>query len=81
MGALALRGNSFWGKFRDPSGAIAKLAAIPPDRVSVALAGPGAEPVYTLLSDQGVSTHGPEDIIHFKGVSFDGVHGVSPPGG
>ena len=78
VGALALRGNAYWGKFRDPSGRLAQLAAIPPDRVSVALAGPGAEPVYTLLSDQGVSQHGPEDILHFKGVSFDGVYGVSP---
>jgi len=79
VGALALRGNAYWGKFRDPSsGAIAQLAAIPPDRVSVALAGPGAEPQYTLLSDQGVSRHGPEDILHFHGVSFDGVYGVSP---
>lgn len=78
VGALALRGNAYWGKFRDPTGRIAQLAAIPPDRVSVELAGPGAEPVYTLLSDQGVSQHGPEDILHFRGVSFDGVYGVSP---
>lgn len=78
VAALAMRGNAYWGKFRGPDGSIAQLAAIPPDRVSVKLAGPGAEPIYTLLSDQGVSEHTSADILHFKGMSVDGVYGVSP---
>jgi phage portal protein BeeE len=55
VGALALRGNAYWGKFRSPDGAIAQLAAIPPDRVSVALAGSG---------DRAPRAHARHESIH-----------------
>lgn len=78
VGALALRGNAYLGKFRDVNGDVAQLAAISPDRVTVKLAGVGGEPLYTLLSDQGVSEHTSADILHFRGLSADGVYGLSP---
>jgi len=81
VGALALRGNAFLGKFRDYSGRVAQLAPLSNDLVSVSLAGPGGEPRYTLVSGAGVSEHGSEDILHIRGaLSVDGIHGVSPVG-
>jgi len=78
VGALAMRGNGFLGKFRDVDGNVAQLVPISPDLVTVSLAGVGGEPVYTLLSEGGVSEHTSADILHFKGLSVDGIYGVSP---
>lgn len=77
VGALALRGNAFLGKFRDGDGEIVQLGLLPPDRVQVELV--RGEPVYTLTHDTGEQTrHGTEDVLHFKGLSMDGIVGLSP---
>jgi len=80
VGSLALRGNAFLGLFRDASGALAQLAVLSPDRVRVDLA-PGGQPRYTITDDQGrMTTHTTRDVLHFKGLSMDGVMGLSPIG-
>jgi HK97 family phage portal protein len=34
--------------------------------------------VYTLSRREGVSEHGPEDVLHIRGMSADGLTGLSP---
>jgi HK97 family phage portal protein len=75
VGSLALRGNAYLGKFKN-EGAIEQVALLPPDRVRVALI--RGEPLYTLTSDRGETVHTSADILHFKGLSMDGVVGLSP---
>lgn len=79
VGSLALRGNAFLGKYRNGEGEIEQLGMLPPDRIEVELR--GGLPFYTLTSDKGRRTvHGPTDILHFKGLSVDGLVGLSPIG-
>lgn len=79
VGSLALRGNAFLGKYRNGDGVIEQLGMLPPDRIEVELK--GGMPFYTLTSDRGRRTvHGPTDILHFKGLSVDGLVGLSPIG-
>jgi HK97 family phage portal protein len=73
---MALAGNCYWAKYRDPSG-IVQLGAIPADRVAVELV--GGEPFYTIHLDTGPSVHGTFDIVHMRmPVSLDGILGASP---
>lgn len=77
VGCLALRGNVFLGKFRNAEGEVEQLALLPPDRVAVELV--GGSPVYTLTSDRGEQTmHTTRDVLHLKGLSLDGLMGLSP---
>lgn len=77
VGSLALRGNAYLGKFRNREGEVAQIALLPPDRVRVELI--AGEPVFTLTNDRGEqTTHTVTDILHFKGLSVDGVTGLSP---
>jgi len=74
---LALDGNTFLAKYRDPDGQIIQLGALDPTRVTVALE--RGEPVYALSRPDGVTTrHGVEDIIHLRAMSVDGLVGLSP---
>lgn len=73
---LNLHGNGFIGKYRKGD-QVEQLGLLAPDRVEVELK--AGRPVYTLTGPQGQrSTHGPEDIVHVKGISIDGVLGLSP---
>lgn len=77
VGTLALRGNAFLGKFRNGEGEIEQLAMLPPDRVRVEIK--GGLPLYTITHDSGRETvHGTADVVHFRGLSLDGVLGLSP---
>jgi HK97 family phage portal protein len=77
VGCLALRGNCFWGLYRNGEGEIEQLGVLSPDRVQVEIK--GGLPLYTLSHDDGKqSVHGTEDVLHFKGLSLDGVLGLSP---
>ena len=69
---LNVLGEAFIGKYRSDS-EIVQLALIHPDRVKVELR--GQRIVYTLDSR---TEHGPEDILHIKGMSSDGLRGLSP---
>jgi HK97 family phage portal protein len=73
---MALSGNSYWAKYRDPTG-IVQLGAIPADRVAVELV--GGEPFFSISLDTGPSVHGTFDIVHIRmPVSLDGILGASP---
>jgi HK97 family phage portal protein len=73
---MAISGNSYLAKFRDPTG-IVQLGVIPADRVAVELI--GGEPFYSVHLDIGPSVHGTFDIVHLRmPVSLDGILGASP---
>ncbi len=77
MAHLQLYGNAFIGKFRDAEGRVEQLALLHPDRVTVELR--DGRLVYTVNDGFGrQSEHGVEDIVHVRGLSTDGLVGVSP---
>jgi len=77
MAHLQLYGNAFVGKFRDADGHIAELGLLHPDRVTVELR--DGRLVYTVNDGFGrQSEHGVADIVHIRGLSTDGLVGVSP---
>jgi HK97 family phage portal protein len=73
---MAVRGESFLGKFRNGDGFIEQVAPIPPDRVDVEVI--GGEPFYRLSLESGATLHTTADVLHMKLLSWDGVRGVSP---
>jgi HK97 family phage portal protein len=68
-------GNAFFAKYRS-EGSIVQLGLLDPRQVEVDLR--GSRVVYRLSRQEGVSEHGPEDILHVRGLSTDGVRGLSP---
>ena len=70
---LNVYGEAFVGKFKDGGDTIAQLALLHPDRLKVELR--GQRVVYTL---DGQTEHGPDDVLHIKAMSSDGVRGLSP---
>jgi len=72
---LNVHGDAFIGKYRADN-EIVQLACIPPDSIQVELR--GQRVVYTLDTLHGRTEHGPEDILHIKGMSHDGLRGLSP---
>jgi HK97 family phage portal protein len=77
VGCLALRGNCFLGKYRNREGEVEQLGVLPPDRVQVEIK--GGAPRYTLTRDDGRQTvHDSSDVVHLRGLSLDGVVGLSP---
>jgi len=76
MTTLAVHGECFVGKYRSADGEIAQLVLISPTMIGVELR--GQRIVYVLDSLKGRTEHGPEDILHIKGMSADGLRGLSP---
>jgi HK97 family phage portal protein len=72
---LNVHGNAYLGKFR-ADGEIVQLGLLDPTQVRVELS--GQRIVYTLSRREGVTEHGPEDILHIKAMSADGLAGLSP---
>jgi HK97 family phage portal protein len=72
---LAIHGEAFVGKYRSDN-EIVQLGTIPPDSVEVELR--GQRIVYTLATQHGQVEVGPEDVLHIKGMSMDGLRGLSP---
>lgn len=72
---LNLYGDAFLGKFRS-EGSIVQLGLLDPQRVSVEMR--GQRVVYTLRRDGGETEHGPSDVCHIRGMSSDGLRGLSP---
>ena len=72
---LNIFGECFIGKYRSDR-EIVQLGLLPPESVQVELR--GQRIVYTLDSAQGRTEHGPADVLHIKGMSLDGVRGLSP---
>jgi HK97 family phage portal protein len=75
MVGLLLDGNTFIGKFRS-EGSIVQLACLDPQSVTVEQR--GSRIVYTYSRPEGISEHGPDDIVHVKAMSQDGLRGLSP---
>lgn len=74
---LAGYGNAFVAKLRDDRGTVMQLWALHPATVQVEVV--RGEPRYTVMREQGVSQHGPDDILHIRlAASLDGVTGLSP---
>ncbi len=75
---LNLFGNCFLGKFRDADGRLEQLGLLHPDRVQVEQV--NGQPRYTVGDAKtGRQTHhGVDDIVHVKGMSVDGLVGLSP---
>src|SRR3954453_8461352 len=67
---LNVHGDCFIGKYRS-DGEIVQLACIPPDSVQVELR--GQRVVYGLSTVNGQTEHGPDDILHIKAMSLDGL--------
>ncbi len=77
MAHLALWGNAYLGKFRGEDGRVEQLGMLHPERVTVELR--AGMPLYTVTDGEGhESLHGVEDITHIKGLSLDGLTGLSP---
>ena len=72
---LNVHGNAYVGKFRS-EGEIVQLGLLDPTQVRVELS--GQRIIYTLSRTEGVTTHGPEDVLHVKAMSADGLAGMSP---
>lgn len=70
---LQLHGEAFVGKYRS-DGEIVQLGLIDPLGLDVELR--GQRVIYRLMS--AGSEHGPADILHIKGMSADGLRGLSP---
>jgi HK97 family phage portal protein len=74
---LNLYGNAYLGKFRNPEGVVDQLALLHPDRVTPELK--AGRPIYTVTGSKGErSVHGPDDVIHVKALTTDGLVGLSP---
>ncbi|MEJ7894671.1 MAG: phage portal protein [Solirubrobacteraceae bacterium] len=73
---LNLFGNAYLGKYRDARGTVTQVAPLHPAAVTVKL--DAGQPRYTRMGAEGVSEHGPEDILHIRGLSVDGLVGLSP---
>ena len=72
---LQLYGNAFVAKLRS-EGEIEQLSLVHPEQVSVKLEG-GARR-YDITWDGRRQTVGPADLVHARGMSLDGLTGLSP---
>jgi HK97 family phage portal protein len=73
---LCVTGEVFVGKYRGADGEIAQLGLISPESIQVELR--GQRIVYLLDTVKGRTEHGPDDILHIKAMSADGLRGMSP---
>jgi HK97 family phage portal protein len=74
---LNIYGDAFVGKYRADR-EIVQLGLLHPDQVQVELR--GRRIVYVLDTVHGRTEHGPDDVLHIKGMSMDGLRGLSPVG-
>jgi HK97 family phage portal protein len=80
---LLSRGNSVWEKVRDRGNRVRELNPLHPDCVRIererrsdGLKGPLRYVVTTTAGGQ--KTLDPDEVVHVRGLSLDGVHGLSP---
>lgn len=72
---LAVFGEAFLAKYK-ADGEIVQLGLIHPDSVQVEMKGQTI--IYTLSLRTGQVDVGPDDVCHIKGLSVDGLRGLSP---
>lgn len=74
---LNLWGECFIGLYRDRDGAVFQLGLLSPDRVTVESR--NGEPTYGYADENGhYGVYGIRDVLHVRGMSVDGLRGVSP---
>ena len=74
---FTLWGESFVAVYRGEQGEVAQLGLFAPDRVQVEVI--GGIPVYEVTTDLGEQLSlTTSDVIHVRGMSLDGVRGLSP---
>jgi phage portal protein BeeE len=73
---LNLHGDAFLGKYRDENDVVSQIAPLDPTSISVKVK--AGQPRYTRMSVRGVAELGPEDVLHIRAMSVDGVTGLSP---
>ena len=71
---LLVHGDAFLAKFRS-EGSISQLGLLDPQAIVVERQ--GARLTYKLSRPEGFSEHGPEDVLHVKAMSSDGLRGLS----
>jgi HK97 family phage portal protein len=71
---LLVHGDAFVAKYRQ-AGDVAQLGLLDPQAVTVERQ--GGRVVYKLSRREGLSEHGPDDVLHIKSMSQDGLRGVS----
>lgn len=76
MVCLLLRGNAYVHIRRNARGQVDRLLPLAPDRIKTKLAPSKAHLDYYLDNDETPLPYG--SIWHLKGLSIDGLHGVSP---
>lgn len=77
VATLNLHGEAFLGLYGGETGAVEQLALIAPDRVEVTVR--GGVPLYTVTGEDGRrGTYTADDVVHVRGMTLDGVRGVSP---
>jgi HK97 family phage portal protein len=73
---LNVYGEAFVGKYRGADNEIAQLGLLHPESVQVELR--GQRIVYLLDTIKGRTEHGPDDVLHIKAMTADGLRGLSP---
>ncbi|MGH2974638.1 MAG: phage portal protein [Solirubrobacterales bacterium] len=71
---LIVHGDAFLAKYRS-EGTITQLGLLDPQAVVVERKGDRV--IYRLSRREGISHHGPSDIVHVKAMSPDGLRGLS----
>ncbi len=78
MGHIVLRGNAFC-QIIDDGGYIQELIPLNPDRMKIERSGDGSLTyIYTLPNSGLEKRFGQDDIFHLRGLSNDGLSGVTP---
>lgn len=81
MASLLLWGNAYARIIRDKAGHTKELWYLRPDRMTVERDTVTRKLKYTYSDDRGGQiVYKPEQVFHIRGLSFDGVKGISPIG-
>ena len=78
---LCLRGNSYSYIVRGESGRVVALNPIPVDSVSVDIQHQNQITYHVTIGEQGrerTMVLQPSEVLHFKGMTLDGIRGISP---
>ena len=78
---LCLRGNSYSYIVRGESGRVVSLHPIPTDSVSVDIQHQNQITYHVTIGEKGsqrTMSLQPSEVLHFKGLTLDGIRGISP---
>ena len=78
---VALHGNIYVWLVRTASGTVVEMLPLPHGSVSVHVQAQNQVTYIVTVGEQGsekIYTVQPEDMLHFKGMTLDGINGISP---